>query len=145
LDPCNLWCRKVFETIIEWVQLDELAHARGYVAPCVKDGRIRINKDASHLDVNLAYWAYLLLVFTGEAAFGTLGVIVALLGIIIGKMFLDRVIDRWIENYAGFNTFIDKPVPGTSLKLQAFVRDLGWPTGTFAVFANASFSKLELA
>ncbi|HYD05914.1 MAG TPA: hypothetical protein VEC60_09315 [Reyranella sp.] len=132
IDPCNAFCRNVFETIIEWVQLDQLAHASGRFAPYVQDGRFRV--DASGVDADLSL-PIRLLIFTGASALLPLGTFVGIFLIVIGKILLGKVVTGLVEKQDA-TAMIDRRIPGTPLHVRADATTITWPDGCLAVHGN---------
>ncbi|GGD75355.1 hypothetical protein [Rhizobium anhuiense] len=132
IDPCNLWCEKVVETVIDWVQLDQLANAHGRFRPYVDGGNVRV--DASGISVNLSY-PVAVLVFLAADALLPLGSLVTATLMILGKLFLDRTVTQMVDAQS-FTLAIDQPIPGTGLRAKAKPRAFTWPDGTFAMMTN---------
>lgn len=133
IDPCNSFCENVFETIIEWVQLDQLANARGRFAPYV-DAQRKLRVDASGISVNLSA-PVTLLVFTGVNAILPLGAVATAALMVVGKVLLDRAVEEMIDGES-VDLVLDQPMPGTALRAVARPREIAWPDGTFAIMAT---------
>jgi len=132
IDPCNAWCNKVVETVISWVQLDQLANAHGRFSPVVDSGKIRV--DASGISVNLSY-PVAVLVFLAADALLPLGLLVTAILMVLGKLLLDRTVTGMVETKS-FNLAIDQPIPGTGVRAKAKPRAFTWPDGTFAMMTD---------
>ena len=132
IDPCRAWCEKVVETVIDWVQLDQLANARGRFSPYVDSGNVRV--DASGISVNLSY-PVAVLVFLAADALLPLGSLVTAILMVLGKLLLDRTVTEMVDAQS-FTLVIDQPIPAAGVRAKAKPRALTWPNGTFAMMTD---------
>ncbi|WP_374652319.1 hypothetical protein [Dongia sp.] len=132
IDPCDAYCESVFETVLEWVQLDQLANAHGRFSPYIDSGHFRV--DASGISVNLAA-PVALLVFLAADSLIPLGGVISVVLMVVGKVLADRAVENMIDE-KDWQLIIDQPVPGTGLQARAIPRLVTWPDGAFAVMAE---------
>ncbi|WP_426398224.1 hypothetical protein ACN9M1_05940 [Ralstonia sp. R-29] len=132
LDPCNLICKKVFNTVVQWVQLDQLAHASGSFTPYVEGGNFRVH--AQHIDVDLSL-PVKALIFVAADALIPLGGYVSVVLMIIGKIFADRAVTGFVDSTSN-TSVIDSPIPGTQLHFRAAAALIDWPDGCMALHGD---------
>lgn len=137
LDPCNSWCRKVFETVIKWIQLDQLFHASGKARPYVLNGQLRL--DANDVDIDPSF-PFAVAIFTGAEALIPLGGVIATVLMVIGKILADKTVTGIVDQQA-WDLVIDKPLEGTGLRVHAEAREIVWPAGCFALMSSLTLSK----
>lgn len=133
LDPCNLVCSKVIEKIYQIIELDEYASASGYCVPYIAGTVFRVNAQNIHVSLGIVLEAFL---FTAGDAFLPLGAVVTPILMVIGNMFLDRVVTNIIDDQGQINEVVNKPIPGTNLTVKAAPRTVTWPVRTFAVMTT---------
>ncbi|WP_316164974.1 MULTISPECIES: hypothetical protein [unclassified Bradyrhizobium] len=137
LDPCNSWCRKVFETVIKWVQLDQLFHASGKARPYILNGQLRV--EASDVDIDPSF-PFAVLIFTGAEALIPLGGTIALILMVIGKILADKTVTGIVDQQS-WGLVIDQPLEGTGLRVHAEAREIDWPSGCLALMSSVSLSR----
>lgn len=137
LDPCNLVCKKVFNTIVQWVQLDQLAHASGDFTPYIEGGNFRVH--AEHIDVDLSL-PVKMLIFAAADALLPLGGFVSVVLMIVGKIFADRAVTGFVDNTNNTGV-IDRPIPGTQMHFRASATQVDWPEGAWRSTATSKWRK----
>jgi hypothetical protein len=132
LDPCNVICKKVLNQVIQWVQLDQVAHASGQFSPKVSGGNFQV--DASGINVDIS-WPLKAFVFTAANALIPVGGLVSVILMVIGHILLDKDITTFIDNESTAGV-LDRPIPGTSKKVVATAQTITWPDGVMAIQAT---------
>jgi hypothetical protein len=136
IDPCNSWCKKVFETIIRWVQLDQLFHASGSAQPYVLNGQLHLA--ANNIDIDPSF-PFALLIFTSAEALIPLGGTISIILMIIGKVLADKTVTGLVDQQS-WDMVIDQPLDGTGLRVRGEARELVWPNGCLGLMSSISFS-----
>ncbi|ESW67181.1 hypothetical protein X771_15040 [Mesorhizobium sp. LSJC277A00] len=141
LDPCNSWCRKVVETIIKWVQLDQLFHASGRARPYILHGQVRV--DATGVDIDPSF-PFALAVFTAADALIPLGGIISIVLMVIGKVLADKTVTGIVDRQS-WDLVIDRPLEGTGLRVHAEAREIIWPAGCLGLMNSIALSQNAIA
>jgi hypothetical protein len=131
IDPCKAFCKKVLNTVIQWVQLDQIAHASGRFSPKVDADNFRV---ASGIDVDIS-WPLKLFVFTAADALIPLGGVVSVVLMVVGHSLLDRDITSFVDSESEAGV-LDRPIPGTRKRVVAAASKITWPDGAMAIQAN---------